>query len=117
MRQSVLPSEGCTICKCKGCHPEEVLYKKRGGGGWVSSQSSSSNVNYPMYGYYPPYFPYLGPYTSSDHYNHPHGSYESRGYPRYEDWYYDRIRSPERHHERKQRRLDEPLSRKRERVN
>lgn len=112
VRQSVLPSEGCTICKCKGCHPEEVLYKKRGG--WVSSQGNSSNVGYAMYGYYPPYFPYMNPYgPSSDHYSHG-TNYESRGYPRYDEWYYDKMRSPERH-DRKHRRIEEIPSRKRER--
>jgi len=126
VRQSVLPSEGCTICKCKGCHPEEVLYRKKGGN-WSSQDShslhnvgNSSNVGYAMYGYYPPYFPYIGhPYgPSSDHYGHHGNNYDSRRYSRYDDWYhhnYDRLRSPERHNERKHRRVDEPPSRKRER--
>lgn len=76
---------------------------------------NSSNVGYAMYGYYPPYFPYIGhPYgPSSDHYGH-HGNSRYSRYDRYDDWYYDRVRSPERYH--KHRRLDEPLSRKRERV-
>jgi len=30
VRKGTLPDDGCKLCGCNGCHPEELLYKKSG---------------------------------------------------------------------------------------
>jgi len=54
VRHGVLPPEGCKVCGCRGCHPEEILMRKQG---YSSRQSRSDRGMYP-----PPYDRYYYDY-------------------------------------------------------
>eukprot|EP01099_Mayorella_cantabrigiensis_P007053 TRINITY_DN609_c0_g1_i1.p1 TRINITY_DN609_c0_g1~~TRINITY_DN609_c0_g1_i1.p1 ORF type:complete len:408 (+),score=84.46 TRINITY_DN609_c0_g1_i1:38-1261(+) len=71
VRMAVLPPDGCRICKCKGCHPDEANIRRRG-----RTQQSQRSAARPE--------PFVFGYNSRDYYRfgaNPASSFPSHGAP------------------------------------